>query len=355
MFEPTAKNFWRGIVLYGSNQSTYKIGLAERLLDYANRNITKVPLDEFGDDWLTAYLSRTKNGKPQSRRRLVNGIEKGLTYTEQQIESYKQGKTTREKAIGVIIDRSLDKMVLQKFHTLFKRKIPETFFELSDNKSHLIIHDNLLDLAADKRINDLKNEVVGRWDLLEYGFSKPDNEESLMVDSDSYNTNHGRDAYVEIIVKNKRRNLTPLIPILNGYQQGKCFYCNDELFDIHVDHVIPHKAVQHDAICHLVLAHEHCNEGKHDFRPPKRFVQKLIDRNESVLKSDLPLKEELKKVLGVSIQERSQKVWKEYSLVKDHPLWGGTEKFNPANDQLYRQLLRSLNTSFWDRHLGNLQ
>ena len=124
------------------------------------------------------------------------------------------------------------------------------------------------------------------------------------------------------------------------------------MFEIHVDHLIPHKALQHDEIWNLVLAHEQCNLDKTDYRPPKRFVKKLIDRNESVLKSDLPLREELKKVLGTTAQERYQKVWASYSLVKDYPIWGGGEEFNPANDQFFRELLNSLNESFWDRKLG---
>ena len=62
MFEPTSENFWRGIVLYGRNQSTYKMGLADRLLYYANKNTSKIPLYEFGDNWLDSYTERIKDG-----------------------------------------------------------------------------------------------------------------------------------------------------------------------------------------------------------------------------------------------------------------------------------------------------
>ena len=66
------------------------------------------------------------------------------------------------------------------------------------------------------------------------------------------------------------------------------------------------------------------------------------------------LKEELKKVLGATEKQRFAKVWASYSLSKNKPLWGGTEKFNPANDQFYKQLLNSLNESFWERKLGTI-
>ena len=350
MFDPTPENWLRALFLYGKNQSSYKIGLTDRLLYWADKNISEVQLHDFGDNWLETYIERTKDGECQSRRRIVNGREIGTTYTESQIELYKQDKVSRESAIKTIIGQSLNNMVFQKYHTLFNRHIPIRFFDISDDKTKLILDKNILGLTVDDKIkNNLIKMNLGRWDLLGYGFSKPDSDESLVIDHNAIMINHGRNAFIE--TKKKRKNLTPLVPILNGYQQGKCFYCDNELFDIHVDHVIPHKAIQHDEIWNLVLTHEHCNENKSDYRPPKHFVQKLIDRNESVLKSDLPLKEELKKVLGITTQARHQKVWMAYSLVKDYAIWGGSEEFNLEGDKFYRELLEGLNASFWERKI----
>ena len=355
MFDPTPENWLRALFLYGKNQSSYKIGLTDRLLYWADKNISEVRLDDFGDNWLTTYIKRTKDGEWQSRRRIVNGREIGITYTESQIELLKQDKISRESAIKTIIGQSLNNMVFQKYHTLFNRHIPIRFFDISDDKTKLILDKNILGLTVDDKIkNDLIKTNLGRWDLLGYGFPEPDSDESLVTDHNETMTNHGRNAFIKR--KKNRQNLTPLVPILNGYQQGKCFYCGNELFDIHVDHVIPHKAIQHtdmaNEIWNLVLAHEHCNENKRDYRPPKHFVQKLIDRNESVLKSDLPLKEELKKVLGITPKARYQKVWMTYSLCKDYPIWGGSEEFNLEGDKFYRELLEYLNTSFWERKIG---
>ena len=45
MFEPKPDDFWRGIVLYGENQTTYKMALRTLLMNYANqrgKNTTKV-------------------------------------------------------------------------------------------------------------------------------------------------------------------------------------------------------------------------------------------------------------------------------------------------------------------------
>ncbi len=85
-------------------------------------------------------------------------------------------------------------------------------------------------------------------------------------------------------------------------------------------------------------------------------MQRLIDRNETVLKSDLPLKEELKKVLGVTFEERNERVWNQYSLAKNKGLkiWQGDEKFDPAQDNFYKQMIHISNDSFWERKFDKI-
>ena len=52
MFNPTPENWLRALFLYGKNQSSYKIGLTDRLLYWADKNISEVRLEDFGDNWL---------------------------------------------------------------------------------------------------------------------------------------------------------------------------------------------------------------------------------------------------------------------------------------------------------------
>ena len=216
MFDPTPENWLRALFLYGKNQSSYKIGLTDRLLYWADKNISEVQLYDFGDNWLNTYIERTKDGEWQSRRRIINGKEIGITYTESQIELYKQDKVSRESAIKTIIQQSLNNMVFQKYHTLFNRRIPIRFFDISEDKTKLILNKNILGLTVDDKIkNDLIKTNLGRWALLGYGFSKQDSDESLVIDHNAIMTNHGRNAFIE--TKKKRKNLTPLVPILNGY------------------------------------------------------------------------------------------------------------------------------------------
>jgi hypothetical protein len=345
MFEPSSKDFWRAVILYGSNMSTYKMGLGHLLINYANKNLEKIPLRDLSEDFLTLYEDRTKSGKPQSRRKVVGGVEKGLTYVEQESRKIQQDDKNREKSVDAVLKNSLENMVLKKFHTLFKRQIPEPFYITTD--SHLILQGNLLNLFTDKQNSVMDSELLSRWDLLEFGFGNIQTYESLEIDEN-----------LEFVIQKKLRSqISRLRPVLNGYQNNSCFYCGTELYDpIHVDHVIPHDAIQHDEIWNLVLSHEQCNLWKSNFLPQKHFVQRLINRNESVLKSDLPLKEELKKVLGITSEQRKEKVWSQYSLAKNKGLkiWEGDEKFDPAQDNFYKQMIHISNDSFWERKFDKI-
>ncbi len=345
MFEPTSKDFWRAIILYGSNMSTYKMGLGHLLINYANKNFQKIPLRDLSEDFLDLYQNRIQNGKPQSRRKIINGTETGLTYVEQESRKIQQDDKNKEKSVDAVLKNSLENMVLKKFHTLFKKQIPDPFYVVTD--TNLVLQDNLLNLFTDKQNLVMNTEVLSRWDLLEFGFENTDDSESIEVSED-----------LEIIrKKNQRSQISKLRPVLNGYQRGKCFYCGEELdTTTDVDHVIPRVAIKHDEIWNLVLSHSECNKWKLHHLPPKPFVVKLIQRNEIVLQSDLPLKEQLKKVLGNTPEQRKEKVWSQYKIGVDRKLtiWEGSDKFDPSKDDFYKTWINNLHSTFWNRKLEKI-
>lgn len=57
--------------------------------------------------------------------------------------------------------------------------------------------------------------------IFEHGFADAKHEETLHIDE--------KLEYVRR--KEKRSPLNPLIPVLNGYQQGRCFYCGEPIQD----------------------------------------------------------------------------------------------------------------------------
>ena len=70
----------------------------------------------------------------------------------------------------------------------------------------------------------------------------------------------------------------------------------------------------------------------------------MIERNEFVLKSDLPLKQELKKVLGSTPEERTQKVEKQYDFAKRKivRMWREGDKFDPSKDEKWKNMVKFL-------------
>lgn len=45
-FEPSARDYWRGIILFGRNVASFKFALADALLEVARTGVEVVPLDE---------------------------------------------------------------------------------------------------------------------------------------------------------------------------------------------------------------------------------------------------------------------------------------------------------------------
>jgi 5-methylcytosine-specific restriction endonuclease McrA len=260
---PTNTDYWRALILYGKFQSTYKIGLGHCLLSYALENRDKVDLDTLAGDFLDLYTERCRSGHPQLATR------GRLTYVERELQNISSGAKIREQSLPIIKKNALSDMVLQRFNVLNNRTISAPFYNVTQH--NLVLNENLLSIVEDRSdYNGLADELNSRWDLLEHAYERSNNIESLDVDQ----------YLVHILKQERRTNLTKLIPALNGYQQNRCFYCGEGLYDIAVDHVIPYQALLHNEIWNLVLAHDFCNENKSDNLPSSYFIENLIARNE---------------------------------------------------------------------------
>jgi 5-methylcytosine-specific restriction endonuclease McrA len=95
---------------------------------------------------------------------------------------------------------------------------------------------------------------------------------------------------------------------LNGYQQGKCFYCSAQISVIEkdtladVDHFFPHTLRRTElgeavnGVWNLVLACSSCTRGaggKFDRVPGEGLLARLHARNEFLIASHHPLRETL--------------------------------------------------------------
>lgn len=324
------RDYWRALILYGKNQSTYKMALGRCLINYSLKNQTKVSLDELADDFYQLYLEKVKAGKNQG------ALLGKKTYVEQEILNVVYNGKSKATALEVIKDKSLSSMVLQKFHTLNDKSIRIRFYQISDDSRYLLLTDDLLSIFGNDTVQDefLTAEVSSRWDLLEHAFENIHKIEGLDVD-----------AYLQYLVRRQRRtNITKVIPTLEGYQQGRCFYCGETLYDIEVDHVIPYKCVGHDQIWNLVLAHKFCNQNKSDNVAPIGYIHNLIQRNEFFIASAHPIKNTLIQQLGKTAKGRQETVFKAYQEAKRMivRMWNGISNYEPMKDQFYRMVVRSL-------------
>ncbi len=330
----TDKDYWHFLISFGRNASTYKPAWGKILADLGRTNSDKkIRLSELAEQLFNNYNERTlANSLPQM------GQLGKQTVMEHKLAEFRLGRITKEKAVKDVTE-NVKYMVAQKFHTLNGLPIPRPFYTLSDDGYSIQPNDSLFNVFADNQNKHLYNEMDSRWDCLEIGYLQ-------MQQAFSLDVNLEKEGQEYIINKEERKNLTPLRHVLDQYQHNTCFYCGEQLYDpIHVDHVIPYQAILHNQVWNLVLSHESCNEDKLDFIPSMKFIEKLKERNEFVLKSDLPLKQHLKKDLGNSYQERMKHVDKQYDYAKRKiiRMWRGKNDYDPSEDENWKKYVRSKN------------
>ena len=186
----------------------------------------------------------------------------------------------------------------------------------------------------------MNNEVEARWCLLEGSFSITHSQNEYKLANDI------REIYLQYGYQ-ERKPLTQNIPFLLGYQGNICFYCGEELDDdIHVDHVLPRQVLNHDEIWNLVLCHANCNLQKSDKLIGPHFRDKLIARNENIMGSNHPWKHKIELLLGETKQARASSVIHHYDqvkMVRGNDFWGGSQGYNPENDEFYCRLVTVLN------------
>jgi hypothetical protein len=255
------------------------------------------------------------------------------TVMEKIIDLYNVGKLTREQAITRVEHEAFNDVV-PRFHTVNNAELPIKFYEHSE--SGLILDDNLFNIFSKKTSANLIDETTSRWDLLEAAF-------------EIRRTNHtlGNDIRKLYLSKGyERTSITHTRPVLNGYQNGICFYCGEKMAndDIHVDHVIPRQFLYHDEIWNLVLAHTFCNEQKSDSLPDKLYIDKLILRNEHFIASNHPIQKKLIEQLGKSPTVRRKFIHQVYEDARNviGYTWEGIRGYNPQTDEFYKTFIRSI-------------
>lgn len=313
------QDYWRAIVLYGQNVTTYKLALADCLIVFAQRGVTHVSLQDLAQAFFQRYHDRLANGLPQHS----NPLRK--TVLEHIVEAYRLGDLTETAAVEQV-ERQGFHDVVPRFHTVNGAPVPLTFYEATPGG--LILTDALLNLFASYSRSDLQTEVTSRWDLVEAAFAMHMPVEVLGTDAHMFYRANGT----------ARVDITATHPVLGAYQNGACFYCGEPLDQatVHVDHVIPRTFVHHDEIWNLVLAHDACNLAKGARLPSRDYLARLYERNEYYIASNHPIKRHLLQQSGATAQSRRmfyERIYAEAQRVLIH-VWSGSAAGTLQHDPL---------------------
>jgi hypothetical protein len=324
----SSEEYWKAIILYGLNASTYKIAFGKTLLALCDQRKNKVSWETLSKEFLNQYQIRlgVENPMPQ----LDNSSRK--TVMERVVESM-QFNLSLDQAIAEV-GKSAFGDVIHRFDNLAGiDDVKGMFYRFEDGK-YIELTDELFLIHAN-HLSEVEEELNARWSLLEGAFS--------MVGHDYQLSNDIRSIYLQNATE--RKNLTTQIPFLQGYQGNVCFYCGESLHNTttHVDHVLPRQVLLHDEIWNLVLSHDHCNQSKLDAIVGLYYIEKLHRRNENIMRSNHPWKKKIEFALGASDEKRKSKLLWHYENVKNvigHThYWGGVKNYNPEVDPFYRKFI----------------
>lgn len=330
--EFTDLDYWKGIVLLGLNNATYKIALGKALLTFGEQQFISVSWEKLSKQFLDLYIQRMEeSGLPQQ----TNPVR--LTVMERIVKDIQYGNISYEEGIQRVAINGFND-VIPRFQTIgTDTAIIKNHFYSFDFGKQLHLHDSLLSICG-ANITELQEELDTRWSLLEGAFIMNHEHWELANDVRDIYLSKGYD----------RKALAKNVPFLQAYQGNVCFYCGEAISegDIHVDHVLPRQVLNHDEEWNLVLAHSSCNLSKSDQVIGKHFIEKLIARNENIMGSNHPWKGKIKDALGNTKRQRSAAIESHYTnviTVLGPYYWNGDRGYNPATDPFYTRLITKLN------------
>ena len=319
-------NHFRSIFLLGANTATYKFALAKSLLELHRTAKTFISLDELSPIYAKHLIEHIKTEKRQlsgsGTSKLLNSLH---LYSQDQISEDLMLSITRAEGF---------KYVLDAFHNLPNKQKASYFFEKSvqGKKQGIVLTDNLFKIYQSTDFDSFESEIEGRWNLVESAWSE---DQLIKV---QYDTDTEKLYYLKPVSNNSflhshlRTDLTPVRKPLNGYQKGKCFYCLKHISiepkqgnTCDVDHVIPMSIqygskydLQLNHVWNLVLACQQCNRweegGKSANLPQVQFMHRLHQRNEYLIESNHPLKENIIQMAGKKSEQRLDFILKHFEF-----------------------------------------
>jgi len=320
---PSIDAYFRGIILFGANTASYKFALAKAIIDLTKQKKDFVSERDLALVFLNYMNEHIQNGTPQ--------ITSNSSKYFDAFESYNNQQVSLDEMISLTLSNPF-KNVIDRFHTINSQQSPTTFYERTQKNGikGIVITDNIYKLQEMNHLENIIEEIEGRWRLVEVAWSLKMNPSLLNVKYDVTN----KSLFIEGNNLYRRIDITSSRSALNGYQKGKCFYCfgpisittnHHETCD--VDHFIP-LSIQYSSsvdldlngVWNLVLACQECNRGDKNGKfarlPEIHFLHRLNKRNEYLIQSNHPLKETLMMRTGKTQYARNHFLEVMFNLAK---------------------------------------
>ena len=315
-YKKNIDNDIRTIIHYGINVACYKFPFLQTILDYASRDITHIKREELAKPFVEKIIKHMKKNSFQGNSEIIrNGT------MLKNVKNFIDGKINMERLL-LVTEKEGFKYVVGALPIVGHTQIIELYKDEMKTNKQIILTDNLLKFAKNKNlVNLLSLGTDTRWDLQQRSWETKNHPETLI----EYNEQSGD--FFEWRFNN-RHNITSSKPTLINYQGDVCFYCRKSVFleNCEVEHFIPldlakryferkNKKLKYNLnnIGNLVNACEDCNgpNGKwHLYIPSKEYWHELHARNEQICNSDKPLEKTIQSNLGMTSEERHQKLVK---------------------------------------------
>lgn len=303
---PSLEDYWRGIILFGRNVASYKFALGKSLLELKRPGGNLIKLEELAEPFSRHLAEHLKTADKQLTSRSSKFIEA--------CKQFNTGQLSQQRLVDQTIKLGFNN-VIDAFHVVNQGEIPQRFFmDERGQNGGIRITDAFSRLMESSQADSLPHEVESRWRLVETAWELGMTRNAVYVDFDPDTENLFASPR-----EHRRKTITSCRPALNGYQRGKCFYCDATLIldgpglSTDVDHFFPHvlkgTGIAHplDGAWNLVLACIVCNRGdrgKFARLPTTRLLGKLSTRNEYLISSHHPLRETLMCQTGLDERTR---------------------------------------------------
>lgn len=313
--DPSLESQWRAIILFGKNSATYKFAFAKTLLDLVEQEKTTISIEDLSLPYAKHLIEHLKKNDKQGNSNsstFLNGCRKFMNGEISEDELF---QITKKHGFANVIDA---------FQNVNGAKIPNIFYEkdFSRQSKQLVITDNLLKLKEKFQFQNLEHEVEARWDLVETAWN-------LNINPNLLEVSYDEDKELFFVENNimRRKDVTSVREALNGYQKGECFYSKKEITissktenTCAVDHFIPHilkpifskKGININGVWNLVLADSKVNSSKSNRLAQIRFLERLYQRNEYYIESNLPLAETIINQTGKTKAQRREFLIEQY-------------------------------------------